>query len=109
MITALDIDRSAKLLIDRHGDEAPIHAAMRADELLDKGDLDGAAVWRRAVSAVNELLADRPAAATSAGAFGPVLRSPLGVKRRNTATSFWMTACREEADPGSLGCGFMSP
>ncbi len=49
MITALDIDRSAKLLIDRHGDEAPIHAAMRADELLDKGDLDGAAAWRRIV------------------------------------------------------------
>jgi hypothetical protein len=30
MITDLDIYRSAKLLIDRHGDEAPIHAAMRA-------------------------------------------------------------------------------
>ncbi len=29
------------------GTEAPIHAAMRADELLDQGDLDGAAVWRR--------------------------------------------------------------
>ncbi len=57
----LDIYRSAKLLIDQHGDEAPIHAAMRADELLDRGDLDGAAVWRRIVSAVNELLADTPA------------------------------------------------
>ena len=37
------IYRSANLLIDQHGGEAPIHAAMRADEFLDKGDLDGAA------------------------------------------------------------------
>ena len=36
----LDVFRTAKLLIDRHDDEAPIYAAMRADELLDAGDLD---------------------------------------------------------------------
>jgi hypothetical protein len=30
-----DIWRSAKALVDRHGDDASIHAAMRADELLD--------------------------------------------------------------------------
>ena len=30
----LDIWRSAKALIDSYGDDAPIHAAMRADELL---------------------------------------------------------------------------
>ncbi len=29
--------------------------------MLDKGDLDGAAVWRRIVTAINELLADAPA------------------------------------------------
>ena len=40
------IYRSAKLLIDQHGDEALIHAAMRADEFLDRGDLDGAAADR---------------------------------------------------------------
>ena len=33
----LDIYRAARLLIDQHGDKAPIHAAMRADELLDYG------------------------------------------------------------------------
>ena len=38
------LDRNAVRI---HGTEAPIHAAMRADELLDQGDLDGAAVWRR--------------------------------------------------------------
>ena len=40
MIPDLDIYRSAKLLIDQHGVEAPIHAAMRADELLDAGNMD---------------------------------------------------------------------
>ncbi len=29
--------------------------AMTADAMLDKGDLDGAAVWRRIVSAINEM------------------------------------------------------
>lgn len=40
-----DIWLSAKALVDQHGDDAAIHAAMRADELLDEGDLDGAATW----------------------------------------------------------------
>ncbi len=38
-----------------HGQDAPIHAAMRADGLLDKGDLDGYAVWKRILRAVEEL------------------------------------------------------
>ncbi len=60
MTSDLDIYRTAKLFVDKHGAEAPIHAAMQADELLDKGDLDGTAVWRRIVSAINELLAGKP-------------------------------------------------
>ena len=60
MTSDLDVYRSAKLLIDHHGDEAPIHAAMQADAMLDKGDLDGAAVWRRIVGDINELLSTRP-------------------------------------------------
>ncbi len=53
MISDFDIYRSANLLIDWHGEKAPIHAAMRADELLDAGDLGGATVWRRMMSAAN--------------------------------------------------------
>ena len=60
MTSGLDIYRSAKLLIDQHGDEAVIQAAYQADAMLDKGDLDGAAVWRRIVAAINELLDKRP-------------------------------------------------
>ena len=61
-VSDLDIYRSAKLLIDQHGDEAPIFAAMEADAMLDKGNLDGAAVWRRIVKAVEELQRKEPGA-----------------------------------------------
>ncbi len=60
MTTVLDVYRSAKLLIDQHGTEAPIHAAMKADDMLERGDMDGAAVWRRILKAVKELLNARP-------------------------------------------------
>ena len=56
MTPDLDIYRSANVLVKRHGSDAPIHAAMRADELLDKGDLEGYGVWKRIVKAVEELL-----------------------------------------------------
>ena len=46
MIDERDVWRTAKLLIEQHGDEAPFEAAMRADEMLDAGDLDGQAVWK---------------------------------------------------------------
>ncbi len=61
MIPDLDIFRSAQALIKQHGADAPIHAAMRADAMIDKGDLDGYAVWKRIVKAVGELLSkERP-------------------------------------------------
>jgi hypothetical protein len=44
LIPDLDIYRAASVLIDQHGADALIEAAMRVDELLDKGDLDGRAV-----------------------------------------------------------------
>ena len=60
MTPDLDIYRSAQVLVKRHGQDAPIHAAMRADELLDKGDLDGYAVWKRILRAVEELQGTAP-------------------------------------------------
>ncbi len=45
MTADLDIYRSANVLIREHGEDAPIEAAMRADAMLEKGDLDGAATW----------------------------------------------------------------
>ncbi len=56
MVSDLDIYRSAKLLIDQHGGEdAGLEAAMRADAMLEKGAIAGAATWRRIVKAVEEL------------------------------------------------------
>ena len=55
MISDLDVYRSARLLIEKHGDEAPIHAAMNADAMLERGDLDGRAVWLGILKAVKEL------------------------------------------------------
>ncbi len=54
MIPDLDIYRSAFLLVKQHREDAPIHAAMRADALLEAGDLDGYAVWKRILRAVAE-------------------------------------------------------
>lgn len=62
MTSEIDVYRSAKLFIEQHGDEAAIQAAYQADAMLDKGDLDGAAVWRRIVAVINELQREEPAA-----------------------------------------------
>ncbi len=56
----LDIYRSAKLLIDQHGEDAPIFAAMHADKCLEGGDLDGKAVWMGVIRAIKELLNQQP-------------------------------------------------
>ncbi len=65
MTPDLDIFRSANILIKRHGVDAPIHAAMRADELLEVGDLDGCAVFKRVLRAVEEMLSkERPPGAS---------------------------------------------
>ncbi len=54
MIPDLDIYRSANVLVKHHGQDAPIEAAMRADAMLDKGDLDGYAVWKRILRPVED-------------------------------------------------------
>jgi hypothetical protein len=50
-----DIYRAAKLMIDQHGENALLRAAERADQLLEAGDMIGAAAWRRIVKAIEEL------------------------------------------------------
>ena len=60
MTSDLDIYRSANLLVKHHGEDAPLHAAMRADAMLEKGDLEGYAVWKRVLRAVEELQGAEP-------------------------------------------------
>ena len=65
MTSEIDIYRTANELIKQHGEDAPIHTAMRADELLEAGDMDGKAVWLRITKAIDELLSkERPKDAT---------------------------------------------
>ncbi len=58
MVDDLDIYRSANELIKQHGDEALVHAAMRADQLAADGDMEGRSVWLRIVKAIAELLSE---------------------------------------------------
>ncbi len=61
MTSDLDIYRSANELIKQHGEAADIEAAMRADEHLAAGDMEGEAVWLRIGKAIEELLSkERP-------------------------------------------------
>ncbi len=58
MTSDLDIYRSANELIKQHREAADIEAAMRADERLAAGDMEGEAVWLRIVKAIEELLSE---------------------------------------------------
>ena len=49
------------LIIKRYGDDAMLEAAERADQLLDEGDLAGAATWHRILDAIERLQAKAPA------------------------------------------------
>ncbi len=52
--------RSAKLLIDQHGEDAARHAAMCANTFLEAGDMEGGRVWLNIVDAIKELQRTRP-------------------------------------------------
>lgn len=59
-------ERSLSVCHARHGAsrdcgaDAPVVAAQRADELLDRGDLEGVAVWKNITRAVEDLLRKAP-------------------------------------------------
>ena len=59
-IDDIDVFRSAVAFIKRHGDEAPIHAAMKADAMLERGDMGGRAVWLRIVDAIRDMQRETP-------------------------------------------------
>ncbi len=55
MIPNLDIYRSANVIMKQYGQDAAVEAAMRADAMLETGNLGGYTVWRRVLRAVGEL------------------------------------------------------
>ena len=56
----IDIWRTAKILIDAHGEDASTHAALRADHALEDGNMDAVAVWKRVMKAVEALQRQKP-------------------------------------------------
>jgi hypothetical protein len=60
MVDDRDIWRAANFLVQQHGEHARLRAAQRADELLERGDMDGRREWQRIHTAIAELLRDRP-------------------------------------------------
>ena len=66
MVSDLDVLRTAKMLVDRHGPTAWFEAAQQTDRLLDRGDVDGVRVWLRILSAIRAFQEEtRPPGATS--------------------------------------------
>ena len=57
MIPDRDIWRAANLLIRKHGADAEIVAARRADDMVELGDYDGKSVWLQIRRAVVEMRA----------------------------------------------------
>jgi hypothetical protein len=55
MTSYLNIYRTASVLIREHGEDAALEAAQRADGMLEKGYMKGAAVWRRVLRAVEDI------------------------------------------------------
>ncbi len=60
MTSEHDIYLAANKLIEQFGEDAPIRAAMRHDELLKIGDVDGCVVWKRILKAIDELQSVEP-------------------------------------------------
>ena len=54
----LDLSRSPNVRVTAAS--AKMHVAMRADELLEAGDMDGRRVWLRVLEAVLELSSKEP-------------------------------------------------
>lgn len=57
----IDIWRTAKILIDAHGEDAWLEASQRADHALEDNNSDGVKVWKRVIAAIDELQRQKPA------------------------------------------------
>ncbi len=66
MSSKRDIIRQAHSLVEAHGEDAPIEAALRAQARLDRGDGAGYTLWRRIGRMSNVLLSHAAAAEVEA-------------------------------------------
>ncbi len=56
----IDIFQAAALLIKQHGGDAQLRAIKRATKMLDAGDVDGYAVWKRILGAIKDTEQETP-------------------------------------------------
>lgn len=59
MGTESEIYRTANLLIQEYGEMAPPAAFIRADQLLERGDMPGRRVWLRIAKIAEDLLSEQ--------------------------------------------------
>lgn len=55
MTDELDILRAAKVVIDQYGEDAVVHAAVKADQFLERGDVVAASMWKLIIKAIEDL------------------------------------------------------
>jgi hypothetical protein len=60
-VEEIDIWRTAKILIDSHGEDAWLEASQRADHALEDSNSECVKVWKRVVAAIDELQRQKPA------------------------------------------------
>jgi hypothetical protein len=60
MLTEADLRRCAAAMIERHGPRAATRALLRATELYDLGDRDGAEIWMQVRARIERLQAEKP-------------------------------------------------
>ncbi len=60
MVEEIEIWRAANQLVKRYGEDAEFEAAMRAAAMIEACDIDGQRVWKRILTAIDELLRDKP-------------------------------------------------
>ena len=59
MTDDIDVYRAANEFMKRYGKDATIQACMKADEMLERGSMDGRATWLRIVQAIEDLQSDK--------------------------------------------------
>jgi hypothetical protein len=60
-VEAIDVWRTAQILIDGHGENAWLEASQRADHALEDNNPEGVKLWKKVVTAIDELQREKPA------------------------------------------------
>jgi hypothetical protein len=63
MLSEKDICLSASRFIAKHGDQAPLQAVVQSHALFAAGDMEGAAVWRTMINAIEVMQVMYPSGA----------------------------------------------